>query len=396
MGRRSADQVLGLPPQQVGDRGRHVGESVAAVGADDHVCGAVGEQSIAGLRVGETLRLEVPVSNVAPGQADRLSDAHTSEVITALFTFELLVGIGVVVQDERLARVDSRGVLGDQHHCRFARVHGAQSSPDQVLPAQTTQVGERGGIGIHVDEVRDDPVATADSVQEHMRVEQTVERGAQHRALARELVRRDHGVADVDDLGDEVEEPSIGVANTSHGEVAPHHRAVGTEVTLAQTVGIPATLEHVSDEGQVRIEVLRVGHGLPRGAAQGGLVSTEQVTERGADLDETAVGIDEAHADRGVGHGKAETCLGLTHALQQVVRLRDVPPRQRQPITAGDSEEVEPAGLARALVDSRNIAQGQALMRVDTCAVAIEQPAGTAVGEAVEKATADELGLRDA
>ena len=115
----------------------------------------------------------------------------------------------------------------------------------------------------------------------------------------------------VDDLGDEVLDPAVGVTHADERQVAVHHRAVRAQVTLREPVAVARAVDDLVDEGGVDGEVVGVGQLLPGRRPQGRLVAAEHRAEGPVDLEEGAVECDEAHADGGVPHRRLEPVLPL-------------------------------------------------------------------------------------
>ena len=91
------------------------------------------------------------------------------------------------------------------------------------------------------------------------------------RVLRQQLqpVAEPHVLGHVDDLGDEVLDPAVGVAHADDRQVAVHHRAVGSQVALREPVAVARAVEDLVDEGGVDREVVGVGQLLPGRRPQG-------------------------------------------------------------------------------------------------------------------------------
>ncbi len=107
-----------------------------------------------------------------------------------------------------------------------------------------------------------------------------------------------HGIGDIGDLRDEVLDGAGVLTHAGHGKVSPHHRPVGSQVSLEQSVGVPLPRDDGCHQGLIGVQVIGVSEFLPTGHQQVGLIAAEHGAQRRVDLKESPVRGHDRHTDR--------------------------------------------------------------------------------------------------
>ncbi len=168
------DPLLDVVAQQA-VQGRRQPPHHTVGGEQDRVGGVVGEQAEAALTLGEPVGGQRPLRDIPPGEAHGVPHFDTADVVAARFR-EDLVGVHVVVKDQRLTGVHGLAVHVEQPRAAVAGQQLHQARPDQLL-ARHLVVLHRGVIGVDIEEVDDRAVVVAYRFEQHVGVEHGVQYG---------------------------------------------------------------------------------------------------------------------------------------------------------------------------------------------------------------------------
>lgn len=133
-----------------------------------------GAQQVA--RLGEELRRPEPVGHVAPGQGDRRRGSPGGAKVIAPGLLENLVVVGQIVDDHRIAGLETVHVPGEQPGLDDARRHRDKTVAEQVFPEQAQVVAGR-LVQLAVDEVGDAAGGVPRRLHQHLGVKQRVDTG---------------------------------------------------------------------------------------------------------------------------------------------------------------------------------------------------------------------------
>ena len=120
-------------------------------------------------------------------------------------------------------------------------------------------------------------------------------------------------LAEVDDLGDEVDRGAERVAQEGDREVADQDAAVGAEVALGDPVGADLPGERLLEQAQVGVEVLGMGDVLEGLRDELVGVVAEHLAQRDVGRHEATRRGHDRHPDRRVLHRQAPELVGLEH-----------------------------------------------------------------------------------
>ena len=127
------------------------------------------------LGVRQPPRLRRPTGHVAPGERHAVTDFDGSDVEVA-FVGQQLVGVDVVVEQQRLAGLDDADVALEQPALPGVARQQAQHSGTEEFLARQPVVVAGGGVGVGEDEVDHAAVLVAHGLQEDMGIEHRIER----------------------------------------------------------------------------------------------------------------------------------------------------------------------------------------------------------------------------
>ncbi len=103
----TADDLVGLPPEDRGDGLRAPDKATAVLRLPDHVRGVLGQESVAGLAVRQALHGLGTLRDVAERDRHAVAGLDRSD-IEAMGDARVIVGVLEVVQHDRLPGLDHR------------------------------------------------------------------------------------------------------------------------------------------------------------------------------------------------------------------------------------------------------------------------------------------------
>lgn len=175
---RVSDQLLGLPPEDLGDARGCPHDDACGIGAVGHVGGRLGETAI--LPFGPFKRPDpfLPVGDVPPGVHDAVPEPDAADVEVPLLSATKLQGVDVVIEDKWHTGLNHRAVLLHKACGQMAGQQIQQAGADELRVGKTVVLaGSR--VRVRVFEVDDLARGVPNRGQHDVRVQQTVERGAQ-------------------------------------------------------------------------------------------------------------------------------------------------------------------------------------------------------------------------